>query len=113
MKRAKNTSSALGRKLRGCRGIRPAREIAEVLGITQQTLTGYERGRAEPDCTTLARLARHYGVTTDWLLDVKPPRHIGNDREADASLIRRLVEIEADACAKKLELLAKAEPCRN
>lgn len=40
---------------------------AKVLGITNGTLSGYERNYRDPDTTMLAKLANLYGVTTDFL----------------------------------------------
>ena len=60
----------LGRKLRNLRqqkGI-TQREIAAILNIDRSTYTYYEGGRTLPDIQTVARLAKMYGVTVDYLL---------------------------------------------
>ncbi len=44
------------------------KEVAEVLGISIPTYSGYERGASEPDIETLVRLSYLFGVSTDTLL---------------------------------------------
>lgn len=43
-------------------------EVAELLGISNGTLSGYERDYRDPDTDTLQRLADLYDVRVDWLL---------------------------------------------
>ena len=59
---------SLGHRLRECRGTHPARETAQLLGVTVQAYTAWERGRSEPPCSALAAIARKHGVSADWLL---------------------------------------------
>ena len=95
----------LGKRLRECRGSKSAREIADTLGITQQTLTGYERGRAEPSCSMLAAIAKHYNVTTDWLLGLSNVSGAPLSRADTVAVLSRMVEIEAKAQAERQSLL--------
>ena len=44
------------------------KEIATHLNVTVGTISNYENGIHSPDLTTLKKLARFYGVTTDYLL---------------------------------------------
>jgi HTH-type transcriptional regulator, competence development regulator len=44
--------------------------VAEKIGIKNNTLSGYESGRREPDSDTLRKLAQFYEVTTDYLIGV-------------------------------------------
>lgn len=46
-------------------------EVATKLGISNGTLSGYERDYRDPDTDTLRRLASLYEVTTDWLMTGK------------------------------------------
>ena len=95
----------LGKRLRECRGSKSAREVADILGITQQALTGYERGRSEPNCAMLAALARHYRVTTDWLLGLTNVSGAPLSRADTVTVLSRMVEIEAKAQAERQALL--------
>ena len=42
--------------------------IAKTLNITQQAYANYESGKRTPDVKTLAVLARHYGVSVEYIL---------------------------------------------
>ena len=99
------TSNILGKRLRECRGTRTAKEMADRLGITQQTLTGYERGRAEPSCSMLAKLSSLYNVTTDWLLGLTNISGTPLSRADTVQVLSKMVEIEAKAQAERQALL--------
>lgn len=43
-------------------------EVAKILGISNGTLSGYERDYRDPDTETLSKLAQLYDVSLDWLL---------------------------------------------
>jgi len=57
------------RELRTKKGI--TQEIlAQKMNVTRQTISGWERGRSEPDIETLVQLADFFHVTTDELLSM-------------------------------------------
>jgi len=43
-------------------------EASKLLGISNGTLSGYEREYRDPDTDTLHKMADLYGVSVDWLL---------------------------------------------
>ena len=43
-------------------------ELAEMLNVNQATVSKWESGETVPDYTTLLKLSKIYGVTTDCLL---------------------------------------------
>ena len=45
-------------------------KLAEKLGISQQTVSKYERGLIEPDINTLITLAYIFNVSVDYLLGI-------------------------------------------
>lgn len=45
-------------------------KIAEELGIKQQSYARYELGNGEPSLLTLIKIAKIFGVTTDYLLGI-------------------------------------------
>jgi len=47
------------------------KELANELQIPVSTFGGYVQGTSEPDFETLKLLARYFGVSTDWLLDME------------------------------------------
>lgn len=44
------------------------KELGDKLNISHYTISSYEKGRSEPSDELKARLARFFGVTTDYLL---------------------------------------------
>lgn len=44
------------------------RNLAEMIGVSQQTIGSWETGRTEPDQVSLNKLADFFGVSTDYLL---------------------------------------------
>jgi transcriptional regulator with XRE-family HTH domain len=64
------TQAILSQRLREIRNeaVATQQEVADHLGITRQAYAAYETGSRQPDLATLAKLAKYFGVTTDWLL---------------------------------------------
>jgi len=48
-------------------------ELAKIIGISQSTLSYWERGDFEPDNESLIKLADYFGVTIDYLLGRDSP----------------------------------------
>ncbi len=46
------------------------RELARLLCCSQQTYSDYENGKVDIPTAVLVALARYYGTTTDYLLDL-------------------------------------------
>ena len=45
-------------------------DVANATGIDQKTLSNYETGKTNPDSESIIRLAKFFGVSTDYLLGV-------------------------------------------
>ena len=43
-------------------------DTAELIGVSQPTLSSWEAGRNDPSCETLIKMAELYGVSVDYLL---------------------------------------------
>lgn len=56
-------------------------ELAEKVGVSQQTMSKYERGALEPDFETLNFLADYFSVSIDYLLDrdESQRQHVNDD----------------------------------
>ena len=70
------------------------REIAEILGVVQQTYAGYENGHHEPSIDFLIQLANHYGVSLDYISGrvfdnwmVEPFQHMKTNAQAHIELL--------------------------
>jgi len=58
-------------------------ELAEKLGVSQQTVSKYEKGTREPDNATLVRLSEIFNCSIDYLLgrtDIKNPFLVAEER---------------------------------
>ena len=44
------------------------KDIANMLNLQLTVYQRYERGEREPDCSTLIRLSRYFGVSIDYIL---------------------------------------------
>ena len=58
------------RELRAEKNVRQ-KDVALDLGISATCYAGYEQGYHEPDFKTLCKIARYFGVTTDYLLGME------------------------------------------
>ncbi len=52
-------------------------QLADVIGVSQQSVNKYENHSIEPDVATLIKIADYFGVTVDYLIG-----H-ANEREAE------------------------------
>jgi len=63
------------RLLREEEGLKQA-ELAQILGVRQNTLSTWETGRYEPDNEMLRRIADHFNVSVDFVLGKSPVKNI-------------------------------------
>jgi len=73
------------KKMRGEKGLKQA-ELAEMLGVSQATLSNWERGVHDPDTAQLKELSRIFSVSTDFLLGHEPV--IASEDQADQVYFR-------------------------
>jgi len=59
---------AVGRRIRQLRGQSTQEEFAKLLSIGQAQLSKYELGQSAPPLGVLARLAKNFGKSVDWML---------------------------------------------
>lgn len=68
------------RELRRTRGI-TMKQLGEVLGVAESTISHYETGRRQLDNETLLRLGEYFGVSVGYLLGVEEEKPLVNDDE--------------------------------
>ena len=68
------------RKLRLYKGI-SQQQLADILGMSQQSIHQYENHATEPDFNTLMQLAGFFGTTTDFLIGYTPQTANPNQAE--------------------------------
>lgn len=71
-------------------------EAAKKLGISNGTLSGYERSYRDPDTDILNDMAGLYGVSTDWLLGKTDQPH-SDERDEKTALIEDMAKRYPDA----------------
>lgn len=54
-------------------------ELADVVHVSQQTITAWENDKAEPSSSAIAALADYFDVTTDYLLGRDEQNDKGNN----------------------------------
>ena len=89
------------RKLRENRGV-SQQKLADILGITQQSIYKYEKLKIEPDIGTLVLIADYFGTTVDYLIGHTPPESpeeldLSKDEWALLRGYRRLSESERES----------------
>lgn len=47
------------------------RQLGEIFSVCNQTISFWESGSREPDLDTLVKIARHFDVSIDFLLEEK------------------------------------------
>lgn len=80
------------KRLRCARGEESQIKVAEAVGISQPTYNQYERGRAEPNLSTLIKLAEHFGVSIDYLLGRQTIIDVANAHEKFVKEARALIQ---------------------
>ena len=68
-------------------------EIAEKLGISQQTYSKYEKGTSNVDSVILTKICNLYGVTADYVLGIS--QNSGSD-DLEALVKRVITTIKED-----------------
>ncbi len=81
---------ALLRKSHGYR----QKDVADRIDLSKQTYAAYEQGRAEPDCETLVRLARLYGLSLDALFGEEERNNVTLSNEQIDKIIRASSSID-------------------
>ena len=58
-------------------------ELAAKIKVSQQTITKWETGKAEPSSSALESIAKYFNVSTDYLLGLTDQRKTDQQVEAD------------------------------
>lgn len=84
------------KKLREDRGLKQI-DIAKLCNVGASTVSMWETGDRHPDDTTITKLANHFNVTTDYLLDNDATsKTINYIAENDDDLNQKLKKIAQD-----------------
>lgn len=72
------------KQLRKEKGI-SQKSFADAINVGQSTVANWENGVREPDTATIARIAKYFGVSVDYLLGLSDAPSPGGNLEADFS----------------------------
>ena len=67
-------------------------QAAKEIGISRAMLSNYERGIQEPSIDTIKKMARHYCVSVDYLLDYTGPAFYNSEDVKDIVLYGQIKE---------------------
>lgn len=81
------------------------KELAEIIGVAQNTLHGYESGKHDPKSELLSLIADACNVTVDFLLgrtvdEKETPPAISDEEQLDNELIDRLCSLTPEELEK-------------
>lgn len=71
-----DVTNVFSERLKELRGKKTLQEVADSIGITRVAMGYYEKGERKPDIEILYKIAKFYGVTSDYLIglsDVQTP----------------------------------------
>lgn len=66
--------------------------LAKEIGVQRQTISGYLSGSSSPDWEKIVKIAKRYGVSTDFLLGVSGDKHIDHIAVDELGLPQQAVE---------------------
>lgn len=92
----KNVFSGRLTQLREDRGLK-RQEVADALEISRASLEYYEKGQRKPDIEVAARIAKYYGVSTDYLVGVSAAQVTASENETLKTVCDYLGISEASA----------------
>ena len=67
---SESTATLIGNRISSMRGFLRMKQddLGKALGVTKQTISGYERGRRMPDALAIAKMCSIFGCSADYLL---------------------------------------------
>lgn len=94
--------------------------LAEVLGVTEKSVTNYESGRREPDWDTLERIAQATGRDVAWFFQEEapaespesapaPPAPSATDAQPQTDLAAAIAQAVAQAMAPLVQAQVRSE----
>lgn len=87
------------------------KDLAENLGVTSQTISGWEIDRTRPDYEMLQKIAKLFDVSIDYLLDNEPSEEFKEQSEENQEILKAVADGLADPTMKAL--YSKASELKN
>lgn len=70
------------------------KEFSDYIDLSQQVVSGYERGISSPALDTLVHIAKQCNVSTDWLLGLSERKENDLQTETYADVIKLFLKVE-------------------
>lgn len=80
-------------------------QLADILGVSFQSVSKWERGESYPDIEMLPTIAEYFGITTDELMGMK---EIRDNADAEKILEQQKENMSKGLIKENIELLAEA-----
>ena len=96
--------SIIAERLRELKGAMSGNEFADSIGIPPQTVGFWLRGARSPSAENVARIARKWHISADWLLGLAPTWERGDFEQYRAGYEKGQAETK-EAVTKALEAL--------
>ena len=80
----------LPKRLFELRGSMPQSAFSKEIGVIQQTYAQWELGDRQPKIQEVIRLAKHFCVSVDWLLDLTDVKTIPQNESVNRDLLSQL-----------------------
>lgn len=87
------------------------KELGDELGVTSQTISGWEIERTRPDYEMLQKIANYFNVSIDYLLDNEPSEEFKEQSEENKKLLNNIADDLQDPTMKAL--YSKASELKN
>ncbi|HIU69449.1 MAG TPA: helix-turn-helix transcriptional regulator [Candidatus Scubalenecus merdavium] len=88
------------KKLRKLFGV-SQQQLADVLGVSQQSINKYENHNVEPDIETLIAMADYFDTSVDYLVGRTPPQ---NEDEETTAFLRTVHKMSKQQKAAYLDI---------
>lgn len=93
------------RKLRGSASV-SQKQLAEAVGVSQQSINKYENHNIEPDIETMIRIAKYFNTSVDYLIGYSTIPH-----KAERLLTYELNDEECDLVNRFRKLSKQQRQC--
>lgn len=97
------------RTLRKMRGI-TMKQLGEVVGLAESTISQYETGKRQPDNETLLKLGEFFNVTVDYLLGADQKEKAPTLTEKDERDIARKLDAIMEEITQGGDLMFDGDP---
>lgn len=87
------------------------KDLGDKLGVTSQTISGWEIDRTRPDYEMLQKIASLFDVSIDYLLSNEPSEEFKNQSKENQELLKNISEGLQDPTMKAL--YSKASELKN